>query len=228
MYYKTIKELILILYIFIRDFSGAIFDKKLGYYSASLSFYTISSIIPLLIVIFYIFSNLPIFDDVHIQIREFIINNFLPTNYDETINYVDGILVCSDKKFGIFEFTYIILATTLFFRNYDIVINEIFGTKKRNLLRVAKTYWIFLIAVSLMVPLSFYISILMDNTLTNDTSQVTVRIFYFLPYFIIWGLFLYLIKYLQVSKFVQNLRLLALLSLLQYGIYQKLDLHFIY
>ncbi len=189
MYYKTIKELILILYIFIRDFSGAIFDKKLGYYSASLSFYTISSIIPLLIVIFYIFNNLPIFEDVHIQIREFIIHNFLPTNYNETMKYVDKFLISSDKKLGILELSYIILATTLFFRNYDIVINEIFGTKKRNLLRVAKTYWIFLIAVSLIIPLSFYLSILIDNALTNNTSQVTVHIFYFLPYFIIWGLF---------------------------------------
>jgi len=189
MYYKTLKELILIFYIFIRDFSGAIFDKKLGYYSASLSFYTISSIIPLLIVIFYIFSNLPIFDDVHIQIRDFMIYNFFPTNYNETIEYVNKCLFASDKKFGIIELTYIFLATTLFFRNYDIVINEIFGTKKRNLLRVAKTYWIFLIAISLMVPLSFYLSILIDNAFNRNNREITVHIFYFLPYLIIWGLF---------------------------------------
>ncbi|HHH50916.1 MAG TPA: hypothetical protein ENK76_00900, partial [Campylobacterales bacterium] len=48
-------------YIFIRDFIKVLFDDKLSYYSASLSFYTLFSIIPLLVIILSILTHLPIF-----------------------------------------------------------------------------------------------------------------------------------------------------------------------
>jgi len=45
-------------YIFVRDFIKALFDDKLSYYSASLSFYTLFSIIPLLVIILMIFIEI--------------------------------------------------------------------------------------------------------------------------------------------------------------------------
>ena len=68
-------------YIFIRDFLSELFSDKLSYYSASLSYYTLFSIIPLLVIILSIFTNLPIFDNVYKEIQALIFENLMSRLY---------------------------------------------------------------------------------------------------------------------------------------------------
>ena len=190
MYQNSMRSLLIIYYIFIRDFFDALLDKKLGYFAASLSFYTILSAIPIMIVIFYIFTLLPIFDDVYLYLRDIMINDFLPIDASkELLTKLDQFLLDSNKKIGVLGVIYVFLSSTIFFKNYDSIVNEIFRTKKRTIAKDIKVYWILIISVSLMIPLSFYISMLIDSLISDNLATTSIRIFYFLPYIMIWTLF---------------------------------------
>jgi len=82
-------------YIFIRDFIKVLFDDKLSYYSASLSFYTLFSIIPLLVIILSILTHLPIFDDIYKNIQDILFKNLMPTNSQEILTYINGFVANS-------------------------------------------------------------------------------------------------------------------------------------
>ncbi|SHO80284.1 Inner membrane protein YihY, formerly thought to be RNase BN [hydrothermal vent metagenome] len=190
MYQNSIRSLFIIYYIFIRDFLDALLDKKLGYFAASLSFYTILSAIPIMIVIFYIFTLLPIFDDVYLYLRDMMINDFLPIGASkDMLLKLDKFLLNSNNNIGILGIIYVFLSSTIFFKNYDSIVNEIFRTKKRTLVKDIKVYWILIISVSLVVPLSCYLSMMIDGLIIDNMATTGVRLFYFLPYIMMWTLF---------------------------------------
>jgi len=201
MYQNSIKQIFVIYYLFLKDFITALIDRKLGYFSASLSFYTILSIVPLLIVVFYLAQLIPIFDSISIVLKEAILTHFLPSNSQEFLEQIDTFLSASNTKIGLFGMIYILFSSTVFFRNYDSIVNEIFNTPKRDFIRAIEVYWILLISVTLMVPLSFYISNLIQLLIDQNLDDDSVRIFYFLPYFIIWILFFIAYK-VSVNKHV--------------------------
>ena len=64
-------------------------DKELSFYAASLSFYTVFAIIPLLMIVFSIVMNLPNFQSQIEQIRTLILSNILPTHTDVISSYLD-------------------------------------------------------------------------------------------------------------------------------------------
>jgi len=203
MYQNSIKQILVIYYLFLKDFITALVDRKLGYYSASLSFYTIVSIIPLLIIVFYLSSLLPLFKDVSMLIKESVLRHFLPTDSQAFLGQIDAFLSQSNSKIGVVGFVYVLISSTIFFRNYDSIVNEIFGTPKRDFIQAIEIYWILLIAVTIMVPLSFYISNLLQHLIDKRLDSDSVRLFYFLPYLIIWSLFFIAYK-ISVNKRVST------------------------
>jgi len=203
MYQNSIKQISVIYYLFLKDFITALVDRRLGYYSASLSFYTISSIVPLLIVVFYLSTLIPLFDNVSFILKEAILNHFLPSNSHAFLDQIDKFLTASNAKVGVVGIVYIFISSTIFFRNYDSIVNEIFETPKRDFLRAIEVYWILLVAVTAMIPLSFYISNLIQNLIDSNLDSESIRIFYFLPYLIIWALFFIAYK-VSVNKHVSS------------------------
>jgi len=73
-------------YIFLRDFLGDLFDDKIGHYASSLSWSTLFSIIPLLVILLWVFTTLPIFNSVHSQIETLIFANIMPTDSKEVMS----------------------------------------------------------------------------------------------------------------------------------------------
>ena len=67
-------------FFFIRDFASDLFDAKHGHYASSLSWSTIFSIIPFLVILLAIFTNMPLFDKLYARVEELIFSNLMPTN----------------------------------------------------------------------------------------------------------------------------------------------------
>ncbi|MCJ7764463.1 MAG: hypothetical protein MUP09_00795, partial [Thiovulaceae bacterium] len=55
-----------------RFFIKELFDDELTYYASSLSFYTISTIVPLLVIIFSILPRLAHFDEYYATLKVFL------------------------------------------------------------------------------------------------------------------------------------------------------------
>ena len=81
---------------YIKEFISAFVDKELTLFAASLSFYTIFSIIPLLLImmtlLMTLLTSLPSFEEYYVHIKEFIFSNLMPVNSETMITYIDGFL----------------------------------------------------------------------------------------------------------------------------------------
>ena len=175
-------------YIFFRDFLKDLLDDRLGYYAASLSWNTIFSIIPLLVIILYVFTTLPYFDSVYEKVQHLIFSNLLPTESKEIMTSINTFIENSDKL-GQVGFFYVTFAAIMFFKNYDYIVNDIFETPKRGILESVKTYLILIILLPAMMGGSFYLSSFIQSYLDKTSVTSVIHLYYFLPYLIIWGAF---------------------------------------
>ena len=183
-----IRQLVKEYYIFIRDFLSELFSDKLSYYSASLSFYTLFSIIPLLVIILSIFTNLPVFEDVYTGIRSVLFENLMPTHSKEVLLYINT-FVENSGKLGMVGVTYVLFASMMFFKNYDYIVNDIFETKRRGFWRSVTVYWTLVTLTPIMLVFSFYLSTQIQILLDKHEFTASIHLLQILPFFIVWSIF---------------------------------------
>jgi len=175
-------------YIFLRDFLSDLFDDKLGHYASSLSWSTLFSIIPLLVILLFVFTTLPIFDSVHQNIEQLIFSNLMPTDSKEVMNYINTFMENSDKLGYVGAF-YVIFAAIMFFKNYDYIVNDIFSVPTRTIWEAVKTYLLLVLIIPTMIGGSFYLSTLIQGYLDKNSITSVIHLYTFLPYFIVWMMF---------------------------------------
>ena len=183
-----VRRLIKEYYIFIRDFLSALFADKLSYYSASLSYYTLFSIIPLLVIILSIFTNLPLFEDVYVSIQAVLFENLMPTHSKEVLTYINN-FVENSGKLGMVGVIYVLFASMMFFKNYDYIVNDIFECERRSFWSSVTVYWTLVTLTPIMMVLSFYVSSQLQMKLDQHELTDGIHILQILPFFIIWSMF---------------------------------------
>ena len=163
-------------------------DKELTLFAASLSFYTIFTIIPLLMIVMMLITSLPSFNEHYETIKHFIFSNLMPVNSQAIMNYIDSFLKNS-VKLGVVGFASVIIASMLFFQNFEYIVNRIFHAKKRTVWESVTTYWTLITLTPIALGVSFYISgklaLIVDESILSGWINV-LKIF---PYLIIWALF---------------------------------------
>jgi len=179
-----VKRLLVTYYIFIRDFFKDLFDDRLGFYAASMSWSTLFFIIPLLVIFLSILTYLPIFDNVYAQIHNLMAQNFLPTNSQIIMDHIDT-FVDNAGKMGLMGIGYVLFAAVMFFRDYDHVVNDIFDASPRTLSGALRTYAVLILLVPLLTTGSFWVSTLIETSQINAWLHLSIL----LPFLIIWGLF---------------------------------------
>lgn len=175
-------------YFFIRDFVTDLFDTKLGYYASSLSWNTIFSIIPFLIILLAIFTNMPLFDTLYAKVEELIFSNLMPTDSKMIMEHINTFVENSDKL-GYLGVFYVTFAAVMFFKDYDQIVNDIFSTPKRSILQAVKTYFLLLIIIPAMMAVSFYLSSFIQGYLDKSSITSIIHLYTFLPFFITWMMF---------------------------------------
>lgn len=182
------KNILYTYYIFIRDFFKDLFDDKIGYYASSLSWSTLFSIVPLMVTMLWVFTTLPIFENLYASIEEFVFASLMPTSSQEIMKYINNFILNADQL-GMIGIAYVIFAVFMFFKNFDFIINDIFEIPSRNLRKAIRTYLLLIVAIPTMMGLSFYISTFVQFFLDKNSILSTIHLLYFIPYFIIWGIF---------------------------------------
>ncbi|MDE7256186.1 MAG: YihY/virulence factor BrkB family protein, partial [Helicobacter sp.] len=81
----------------IKSFIESILDTELNFYAASLSFYTIFALVPLLLVVLSIIATLPNFHNLYLEMKQLILSNLIPTNEEVVSSYLDTFLQNSSK-----------------------------------------------------------------------------------------------------------------------------------
>jgi len=172
----------------VKLFVSSFLDKELTLFAASLSFYTIFTIIPLLLIVMAILTSLPSFSEYYEKIQGFIFSNLMPVNSDTVMYKINGFLANSSKM-GAIGFVAILISSLLFFKNFEYIANKIFHAKQRTLWQSITTYWTLLTLTPIALGVSFYITGYIATLMRSNSLTSGVNILPLIPYIIIWGLF---------------------------------------
>ncbi|EKO7625207.1 YihY/virulence factor BrkB family protein [Campylobacter upsaliensis] len=164
----------------------ALRDKEILNYSASLSFYSILSLIPILFVCFSVFTQIPSFEAHYERAKNVIFTFLIPAQQDLVASYLDTFLKNS-VNLGIMGLIAMAFTSLAFFSGYDFVINRITQNEPKGLWASISSYWTLLTLVPLGLGLSFYVSSFIQKTL--DNYHIGFNFFEILPFVIIWALF---------------------------------------
>jgi len=176
------------IYRHIRLFVSTFVDKELTLFAASLSYYTILTIIPLLLIMLTFLTSLPSFEEHYETIKIFIFSNLMPVYSEAAMGHIDGFLKNS-AKMGILGFIMILVTSLLFFKNFEYIVNKIFHAKPRTLWESVTTYWTMLTLTPIALGASFYITAKLAIMMSANTYTSSINILPFIPYIIIWALF---------------------------------------
>ena len=195
------------------------FFNNVETYAASLSLYSLSAIVPLIIITLSILLSIPNFQ-VEIQyLKNIILSNISPTNTDIISSYLDQFMENS-KTLGMSAFIYVFIASILFFRNLENISSRLFESKKRAFFDSIIVYWALMTLFPLGMGASLYFS-LEVQTLLKDANLLDL--FDLLPYILIWAIFFILFKILAnkplpfVSLMLSSLITMIVWSLLKWA-----------
>lgn len=201
---------------------------ELIYYASSLSFYTVFSFIPLVIILFSIFTHMPIFDTFYQDIQDMLFSSILPSHQEIVKEYVD-LFVENSAKIEFMGIFYIIFTSIMFFQNYEYIVNRMFKSQQRTFWNSLTLYWTMITLLPIVLILSIYISlkfyhILEDSGYIVGTSfAINSSLF---PFLMIW--FLFFISY-KISVTVEiRTKIILLTSLIASASWEVAKTFFMY
>lgn len=168
------------------------FDDDLTYYAASLSFYTIFAMIPILLIVLSIFTSFSGFDIYYSQFKEIIFSYVIPANIDMISEYLDG-FIANSGNMGEVGVIYILAASVIFFKSYEYIMSMIFEARLRSFWQAVAVYWTLVTLMPIGLALSIYLTGHIQVYLDANRYTSSIHIVTFFPYFITWLLFFVLI-----------------------------------
>jgi membrane protein len=175
-------------YLFIKGFFKELFDERLGFYAASMSWSTLFFIIPFMVILLVLFTHMPIFDAAYTRLHELIAQNLVSSDSETIMRYIDQFVANADRL-GYIGIGYVVIAAILFFKDYDYIVNDIFETPQRSALEALRTYFFLLLFLPIMLGGSFWLSNIIGKYLEAAGWAGTLHVYYIFPYLIIWLLF---------------------------------------
>jgi len=156
--------------------------------ASSLSFYTIFSIVPIILIILSLLSSSPMFSDYYQKIESFILSNILPTNQEMIREYINSFLQNS-KTMGITGGIYIFVTSILFFQNFETIMKNIFHSEKREVLNKITVYWTTMTLFPILLSFSIYLSLQIQHLLNSTTYTKNIDFLSFIPFLTMFAMF---------------------------------------
>lgn len=177
----------------IRTYFTSLFDKDITYYASSLSFYTLFTLVPVMLIVLSISTSLTSFDAFYSNIKSFIMENILPVSSDAFSSFIDSFMQNS-MQLSIIGIVSVIVSSMLFFQNFEYIVNKIFKTKPRGFWESLTTYWTLVTLTPVALVFSFYLSNELQTILGANEFTKTLNVLELFPYLIIWSLFFLIYK----------------------------------
>jgi len=193
------------------------FNDDTTYYAASLSFFTIFSILPIIALLIAIVSNFQEFDNYLEIFTSYIIDIINPTHSEDIINFLKN-YISNSNQLGTIGTIYMLFVFIMFFKDYEYIVNKIHKTKRKSIHISFIFYSIFLVLIPIMflalnIIISFY-----NNTIFNT----------FISYIFSWLIFYSLFK-LSVNRRINNKAALvsSLITLISLSITKNLFIYYV-
>ena len=134
------------------------FNDDTPYYAASLSFFTIFSILPLIALLIVVISNIPAVSQ-HLDTITLYILDFINPTHSTTLTSQIEKFLANTQKLGFIGIVYLLFVFTMFFKDYEYIVNKIHGVTSRALYKSFFLYLSFLI----IIPILFFIFIFLST-----------------------------------------------------------------
>jgi len=109
-----------------------------------LSYVTLMSLVPLIVVMLSVMTAFPIFSDIKEIIENFVYQNFLPASGDVVKEHITG-FVANTSKMSVIAITFLFLFALLLISAIDASLNKIWRvTAKRRIITAFSMYWMVL------------------------------------------------------------------------------------
>lgn len=173
-------------------------ENKVGIYAGYLTYSTLLSIVPLIMVAFSVFALSPIFDDAANQLKEYVYDNFAPNASQMVQTYLE-MFVNNSKKMGIVSILGLVVVAVMLISNIDKAFNEMWqNTPKRPTVRSFLLYLGVLIFAPLMAGASIAVSTyLFSLKMFDDMGSVLSfkhHLLKLVPFLLTWLMFTVIYK----------------------------------
>lgn len=167
-------------------------QNKLGVYSGYLTYSTILAIVPMIMVVFSVFTLMPIFDEATAQLKDFVYDNFAPNAGNLVQEYLD-LFVENSKKMGAISIVGLVAVAVMLISSIDKALNEIWhNTKTRPLLLSFGIYLGVLVFGPMLAGASIALSSYILSLELFDTEgifSIKHHLLKLAPFLLIWLMF---------------------------------------
>ncbi len=172
-------------------------DHNLLHYASSLSFHTLLALIPIMILSFFIFSQLPEFETTLENVKAFIFSSIMPVRQEMISGYIDTFMQ-NTEQLGYIGIAFVLYVSLMFFDDFEYVINKIFRIHPRGFWHSISIYLFFTIMMPLGLGISLFLSIQANILLHSYQYTSDINLLALTSYLIAW--FLFLILYLMAPN----------------------------
>lgn len=174
---------------YLRLFVLMMFDREITVYASSLSFYTIFTVVPLLIISLSLIANVPVFSEQYGKIQIFIFQNIMPVQTPAIANYFESFFKNS-VELGVIGFATMVISSILFFENFDHIVGKIFKSTPRGVWESITTYW----TLITLTPIVLITSMSLEAYLQLHMRGFALNILSVFPFLLLWGIFFLIYK----------------------------------
>lgn len=192
-------------------------DDDTPYYAASLSFFTIFALLPILALIIWFVSSMEFLKENSDLLLQYFLDLINPA-HSERINLFISNFLSSSDSLGWIGIVYLIFVFTMFFKDYEYIVNKIHNVPNRPLYQSMFVYLMLLLIIPILFGIFIY-----SISFTDDSVLINIVTFVFL-----WLLFAIIFK-ISVNRNLSYLSLFSstLITLIILSITKNLFLQYI-
>jgi len=169
---------------FVRYLRKRVNQAQLQVVAGYLSYVSLMSLVPLMVVALSVATAFPIFADIHQSVQQFVYDNFVPTASDVVQQYLST-FVANASKMSAVAISFLFVAALLLISVIDKTFNNIWQVnKKRRVITSFSMYWMILtlgpILVGASIAITSYIVSLVSLGV-DDNIGITNLFFRLLP-----------------------------------------------
>lgn len=160
------------------------FNDDTPYYAASLSFFTIFAILPLIALLIVVITNIPTFSQHLDKIMLYILDFINPTHSKTLTSQIENFLT-NTSKLGYIGLIYLTFVFTMFFKDYEYIVNKIHEVPSRAFYKSFFLYLSFLIIIPLLFIIFIVVSAFQEFSLYISTFSSLFIWFVFIILFMV-------------------------------------------
>lgn len=193
------------------------FNDDTTYYAASLSFFTIFSILPIIALVISVISNLPQFENYVEIFVQYIFEMINPTHSKQFVTQIMG-FISNSNKLGYLGTIYMLFVFTMFFKDYEYIVNKIHHAQRKSIY----ASFFFYLSMMIILPVIFAVYLLTISLFDSTIFD------FFITFLYAWLIFFFLFK-LTVNKAINNKAafLSSLLTLIALSITKNLFVYYV-